>query len=574
MSNDKPKSDRPGDGKPGVYRLGGREIREGDSLTPEEAEEFIRRLIEESGGPVTMEEVDESAGTTVRSSVDDWSNFEQGPRLSEDHFESFRSDLAKKGYLAFERDYDGLKYHTAFRVLNPRYFADFDRFIRCQDIPASYFGPVVPGKSWFVSHRWATPAHPDPSRTQFEIVREFVHRKRVHGIWYDYSCMPQEPHSSAADRQLFADSLKHMNSLIVTTNFLSIESDDYFSRAWCYYERIICQLLCCSKRARVAPRDAPKLDNEVVNEFVVEGKVPALRAEKASDLPLINDLLVTGADMFKMLAVGTTFTLLNSFGFDFGVGTAARFSQTIDFGKFWMIWQVLAGSSEGSGIQIPHLLNADRLRTVLTQRHERFGTHARFFADLRNQMSQPLDMRIVEQASASRLATLMKEVRSSGPVPGAFSKLAMIQLVYWIAGRDQPSPSGVKPIKTEKQRKPLQPRSLRSAEVLVLFALDAAGPEVDDDWFDAVFNDLASEWKPQGVWFGSWKVLRVPDMRIEAPGPSGGALKLPGTFLDELQAWDAKQHKPDSAKLVRIRKYPDIRGYAFVVRVPEESVRS
>lgn len=83
-----------------------------------------------------------------------------------------------------------------------------------------------------------TLAHPDPGRTQFEIVREFVRRHQADGIWYDYSCMPQEPHSSA-DQQLFADSLRHMNSLIVTTNFLSIESDDYFSRAWCYYERII-----------------------------------------------------------------------------------------------------------------------------------------------------------------------------------------------------------------------------------------------------------------------------------------------------------------------------------------------
>jgi hypothetical protein len=94
-----------------------------------------------------------SAGTTVRSTVDDWSEFKQGPRLSEDHFESFRGDLVKKGYLAFEQEHDDLKYHTAFRVLSPRYFADFDRFVRCQDIPDSYFGQVIPDKSCFVSHR-------------------------------------------------------------------------------------------------------------------------------------------------------------------------------------------------------------------------------------------------------------------------------------------------------------------------------------------------------------------------------------------------------------------------------------
>lgn len=569
MSNDKAKPDRPaGEGKPAVFRLGGREVREGDSFSPEEAEEFIRSLNEESGGPVTIEDVDESAGTTVRSTVGDWSEFEQGPRLSEDYLASFRGDLVRKGYLAFEQGHDGLSYHTAFRVLGPRYFADFDQFVRCQDIPAPYFEPVIPGKSWFVSHRWATPTHPDPSRTQFEIVRDFVRRHQVNGVWYDYSCMPQEPHAPE-DRKLFADSLEHMNSLIVTTNFMSIETDDYLDRAWCYYERIICELLSHSKHARIAPRSAPTLSDEVVNKFVVERKVPSLKAEKSSDLPLIEDLLVTGSDMFRMLAVGTTFTLLNSFGFQFGVGTAARFSRVIDFGKFWMIWQILAGSSEGSGIRLPHLLNAGRLRTVLTHRHERFDTHTRFFAGLRNRMAQPLDMRIVEQESSSRLATLLKEVSRSGPVPDAYTKLALIELVYWLAGRDQPlEKSEMK--KTEKQRKPPSPRPLCGAEVLVIFVLDTAGPEVDDDWFDDVFQGLASELAPQGVWFGSWKLLRVPDMRIEVPKASGEAMRLPGPLLDELRIWDSKQLKPDSSRLVRIREFTDINGFAFVIHVPDD----
>ncbi len=133
---------------------------------------------------------------------------------------------------------------------------------------------------------------------------------------------------------------------------------------------------------RVAPRDALELSDEVVNKFVVEGHMPLLRAEKASDLPLIQELLVTGADMFKMLAVGTTFTLLNS--------------------------------------------------------------------------------------------------------------------------------------------------------------------------------------------FGSWKVLRVPEMRIEVPGSSGGTMKLPAPVLEELRIWDSKQVKSDSIRIVRIRKYPDVSGYAFVIRVLED----
>lgn len=555
-------------GEPAVFRLGGREIREGDSLSPDEAEEFIRRLIEESGGPVTMEDVDESAGTTIWSTADDWSEFERGPKLSEDHLATFRRDLVQKGYLAFEQAHEGLTYHTAFRVLSRRYFTDFDQFVRCQDIPPSYFGPVIPGKSWYVSHRWATATHPDPSRTQFQILREFVRRHQVDGVWYDYSCMPQEPHSSD-DRKLSADSLRHMNSLIVTINFLSIETDDYLARAWCYYERIIAEVLCFSRRARIAPRDASELTREMLSEFVVEGKVPALKATKSSDLPLIHDLLVTGADMFRMLAVGTTFTLLNSFGFHFGVGTAARLSQIIDFQKFWTIWQILAGSSEGSGIRLPHLLNVNRLRTVLTQRHERFGTHARFFADLPHRMAQRLDLRIMEQESSSRLATLVSEVSRSGPVPEAYTKLALIQLVYWLAGRDKPL-EGPEMKNAEQRRNPPSPRALCGAEVLVIFALDVTAPEVDDAWFEDAFQGLASELASKGVWFGSWKVLRVADMRIEAPDASGEGMRLPGPLLDELRIWDGAQSRPDSVRIVSIRKFDEINGFAFVIHVPEE----
>lgn len=554
--------------KPAAFRLGGREISEGDSLSPDEAEEFIRRLIKESGGPVTIEDVDESARTAIRSTVDDWSEFERGPKLSEDHLASFQRDLVQKGYLAFEQAYDELRYHTVFRALSPRYFADFDQFVRCQDIPASYFRTVIPGKSWYISHRWATATVPDPNATQFEIVREFVRRHQVDGVWYDYCCMPQEPHSSD-DRKLFADSLRHMNSLIVTTNFLSIETDDYLARAWCYYERIIAELLCFSRRARIAPLDASELSKETLNEFVVGGKVPTLRVTKPSDLPLIHDLLVTGADMFKMLAIGTTFTLLNSFGFNFGIGTAARLSQIIDFERFWTIWQILAGSSEGSGIGLPHLLNVNRLRTVLTQRHEDFGTHSRFFADLPRRMAQHLDLRIVEQESSSRLATLVSEVSRSGPVPEVYTKLALIQLVYWLAGRDEQS-EGTEMKDTEKQRNPPVPRALCGAEVLVIFALDTTGPEVDDAWFDDAFQGLASELASKGVWFGSWKVLRVSDMRIEPPNESGEGMKLPGPVLEELRTWDGKQSKPDSIRIVRIRKFADIQGFAFVIHVPED----
>ncbi len=405
MSNDERDAPQK-DGKPISFRIGGREIRAGDSLSPEEADELVRQLIKQSGGPVTIKDVNRATGITIQSTVEDWSEVELGPKLNEDYYKAFRGDLARKGYLAFDAASDGIRYHTPFRTLVPRYFEDFKHFVPCQKIPSSYFGPVLPGESWFVSHRWATPTHPDPSGDQFEIVKEFMHRRQVHGVWYDYSCIPQEPHTSEA-RKLFEDSLKHMNSLIVTANFMSLETDDYLDRAWCYYERVICELLCLAKRARIAPHSVPDLNDDMLYKLVVERSIPSLKAEKSSDLPFIKDLLSTGVEMFKVLAIGNTFTLLNSFGFQFGVGMAARLSRFIKFERFWMIWCILAGSSEGSGIRLPDLLNEERLRTVLTHRHERFGTHARFYGGLRQQIAQGLDMRIVEQDSLSRLSSLL-----------------------------------------------------------------------------------------------------------------------------------------------------------------------
>ena len=81
---------------------------------------------------------------------------------------------------------------------------------------------------------------------------------------------------------------------------------------------------------------------------------------------------------------------------------------------------------------------------------------------------------------------------------------------------------------------------------------------------------MASELAPQGVWFGSWKLLRVPDVRIEVPEASGEAMKLPGLLLDELRIWDSKQLKPDSIRIVRIREFTDINGFAFVIHVPDD----
>ena len=79
---------------------------------------------------------------------------------------------------------------------------------------------------------------------------------------------------------------------------------------------------------------------------------------------------------------------------------------------------------------LPHLLDRKRLEGVLRERHERFGTHERIFRELDSLSRYPLDMRIVEQANQEHLLTLVSEVRKSGPVPEAYTSLAIIKLVY------------------------------------------------------------------------------------------------------------------------------------------------
>ncbi|HTT18979.1 MAG TPA: hypothetical protein VMG82_08535 [Candidatus Sulfotelmatobacter sp.] len=189
-------------------------------------------------------------------------------------------------------------------------------------------------------------------------------------------------------------------------------------------------------------------------------------------------------------------------------------------------------------------------------------------------MAQSLDMRIVEQESSKRLSSLLSDVTRSGPVPEAYTNLALITLVYGLAGLErEPSPSADSK-KAEDQCRRLAPRPLCEAEVLVIFALDSAAPEVDNDWFDETFQHLAANQRSRGVWFGSWEVLRVQEMRVEVSDESGGGMRVPGPILDEIAAWDRKQAVPGSLRIVGLRKFPDKGGFAFVIHVQGDSVRA
>jgi len=419
----------PGDEKP-AFRIGGKELRVGQSLSPAEAEELIQAIISETPGPVTMVDTDSSTGLSARAVVNEWSDFTDGPRKNKEARDSQVADLQAKGYLAFRLGSTrNVELKTAYRALTPQYFQDFRRFQRCQEIPDRYFRPVSSAPTCFVSHRWGTLKHPDPTGFQFQILEHVVRPEGPRLIWYDFSCIPQEPLTSS-ERVLFRESVQNLNSLVIATDFLSIESDDYITRAWCYYEWVVSELLCSGKRSSIRPKDGNADYSGLVNELVLNGNIPKLNVTKNDDMPSIENLLVAGVGMFKTLAVGVTFKVLNTFGFDFGVGIASRFAGRIDFGNLWMIWQVLAGSSHHSGIRLPHLVNRKRLEDILKERHDRSGTHIRIFQELDSLSQRSLDLRILEQNSQEHLLSLLVQARRSGPIPAAFTTLALIKLVY------------------------------------------------------------------------------------------------------------------------------------------------
>jgi hypothetical protein len=88
----------------------------------------------------------------------------------------------------------------------------------------------------FISHRWETKEHPDPSGTQLEKLRQLKNCF----IIYDYSSFPQQPLSGSEDSDLQLI-LLYMTKLI--KNVVILHSADYINRGWCIYEYIASSFL-------------------------------------------------------------------------------------------------------------------------------------------------------------------------------------------------------------------------------------------------------------------------------------------------------------------------------------------
>jgi hypothetical protein len=415
------------------FRIAGKELREGQVLSEQEAEELIQNILSDTRGPIILRAQDAASDVSVRSRVENWSDFTTGPRRNKEARERQVSELQAKGYLSLQTGKAAeLEYRTAYKALTGQYFGDFNEFHRHQEIPPGYLQPASIGNTVFISHRWKAAQHPDPNGDQFRILRHFVQQYEVRSIWYDFSCVPQPPRTGS-DVTLFRDSVRDLNTLVMGSDFLSIETEDYMTRAWCYYEWIVSHLFSCGRSIRIRAENVETDYYRLVTKLVLEGERPHLTATLNEDMPQIDQLLFAGVEMFKTLALSVTLSVLNKFGFSFGVGIASRFAKEINFTEFWTIWQVLAASSDHSGITLTHLLNQDRLEHILRDRHERLGTHGRMHRELSRLSNLALDLRLVEQDSQNHLLEILAKVRRLGAVPAAYTSLALLTLVYSFA---------------------------------------------------------------------------------------------------------------------------------------------
>ena len=88
-----------------------------------------------------------------------------------------------------------------------------------------------------VSHRWEEPEHPDPKRTQFTKIQEFLRRNpSFKFVWVDFSSMPQGADRTEAELVEFRTMLSNVNLLYLGCSVLILLDGTYLSRFWTQFE--------------------------------------------------------------------------------------------------------------------------------------------------------------------------------------------------------------------------------------------------------------------------------------------------------------------------------------------------
>ncbi|MCP2250775.1 hypothetical protein [Lentzea aerocolonigenes] len=142
----------------------------------------------------------------------------------------------------------------------PSYHEVADELVDHRDVP----GFALQGRlSWwggtdlsaspcvFVSHRWQTEDHPDPTGSELRRIVErlaparkrrwFARSAGEMYLWIDFCCLPQRTGGPLApgDEEDFRAGLASLAEVVKNCDLLVLDSPDYLDRAWCYAEILV-----------------------------------------------------------------------------------------------------------------------------------------------------------------------------------------------------------------------------------------------------------------------------------------------------------------------------------------------
>lgn len=159
----------------------------------------------------------------------------------------------------------------------------------------------------FVSHKWKTIDHPDPSSRDLRLLQEFIKVKSKtikiwnlfdHYFWIDYCCLKQKEIRGNYMNRIFRFMLPHLNVIQLISSTIIIlpeDKNDYVDSAWCSLESYVLLYKLKSLRSLInnlyeTLSDMVIGDHKCLDFKMSENMISNKRVTNGSDIKLILDL--------------------------------------------------------------------------------------------------------------------------------------------------------------------------------------------------------------------------------------------------------------------------------------------